>query len=316
MGSLSILQETVVARLNLVASQAQSRYGMMAGRGGASMRQVAPRDSTTMLAALGILAYAASMMTHEALGHGGYCLAAGGHNVMLTAWWETCNFSTDSALGTKAAGPGVQFGAGLLAWLVLQLLSPNATRLRCFLWLYMVFNLFVSSSYVAFSGVTDLGDAAELVARLHPPIVWRGGLILLGALVYFLSMRATALELKRFAGRDDEIKRLFRLVWIPYAAAGVFACCTGALTQTLGVTGLAVAAPAMYRTMGHGAVIGLAVASSFGAGSGMFGLPNMQRGMASRGFSPAVYLKWSAAWGVVAATVIVLFLFCIGPGLK
>jgi hypothetical protein len=38
-----------------------------------------------MLGALGILAYAASMMTHEALGHGGYCLALGGHNVMLTA---------------------------------------------------------------------------------------------------------------------------------------------------------------------------------------------------------------------------------------
>jgi hypothetical protein len=34
-----------------------------------------------MLAALGILAYAASMMRHEALGHGGYCIAVGGHTV-------------------------------------------------------------------------------------------------------------------------------------------------------------------------------------------------------------------------------------------
>ncbi len=179
----------------------------------------------------------------------------------------------------------------------------------------MVFNLLVSSGYVAFSGVTNLGDAAELIAGLHPAAVWRGGLIVLGAVVYFLSMWAAALELKRFAGRDDGIRRLFRLVWIPYASAGVFACCTGALTQTMGATGLAVAAPAMNQTMGHGAALTLAVASSFGAGSGMLGLPNLQLGIGPRGSSPTTYLKWSAAWGVVAATVIALFLTFICPGL-
>ena len=35
-----------------------------------------------MIAAMGILASIAPMMTHEALGHGGYCLAAGGHTVV------------------------------------------------------------------------------------------------------------------------------------------------------------------------------------------------------------------------------------------
>lgn len=97
-----------------------------------------------MLAALGILAYAASMMTHEALGHGAYCLAVGGHNVMLTAWGERCDLPGLHAPGIEAAGPGVQFGAGLLAWLVLHLLSPDAARPRYFFWLYMVFNLLVS----------------------------------------------------------------------------------------------------------------------------------------------------------------------------
>ena len=264
------------------------------------LRQTAPRDSGVMIAALGILAYAASMMTHEALGHGVYCLAVGGHNVMLTVWGEGCDFPGVPAAGIKAAGPGVQFGAGLLAWLVLHLLSQDAIRLRYFFWLYMVFNLLVSSGYVVFSGVTGIGDAAELTAGLHPQIVWRGGLILVGSAVYFLSMVAGASELKRFSGVDNGSRRLSRLVWIPYATTGIFACCTGALNQT----------------MGHGVAVGFAAASSFGVGFGMLRLPDMQRGMASKELSPTVYLNWSAAWGVVAAVVIVVFLFIIGPGLK
>jgi hypothetical protein len=250
-----------------------------------------------MLGALGILAYAASMMTHEALGHGAYCLAAGGHNVMLTAWGESCSIHPP---GIEAAGPGLQFAAGLLAWMAFHLISPGAARLRYFFWLYMVFNLLISSGYVAFSGVTDFGDAAVLIAGLSPHIVWRGGLILLGSMVYFLSMRATALELKRFAGLDDASSRLFRLVWVPYVTAGVFACCAGALN----------------RTMGHGAAIGLAAASSFGAGFGLLRLPDMQRSMTVKGSPPTVYLNWGAAWGVTAALVVVIFLFFIGPGLK
>jgi hypothetical protein len=44
----------------------------------AQMTQHPVTDNAVVLGALGVLAYAASMMTHEALGHGVYCLAAGG----------------------------------------------------------------------------------------------------------------------------------------------------------------------------------------------------------------------------------------------
>jgi len=265
----------------------------------APLPQIAEKNSPTMLAALGILAYAASMMMHEALGHGGYCLAVGGHTTMLTPWMETCHFPGAPSLGIKAAGPGVQFGMGLLAWLALRRLPPNLTRLRFFLWLCMVLNLFVSSGYIAFSGVTDFGDAAELIAPMHPAIVWRGGLIVLGGAAYYLSMLAAAAELKWFAGPDDANRRLFRLVWIPYAAIGVFACSTAA----------------MSRILGHQDALGMAVASSFGAGWGLFRLPDMIRGMSLERTSPKVSINWSAAWGIAAAAVIVAFLFFIGPGL-
>jgi len=240
-----------------------------------------------MLGALGLLAYAASMMTHEALGHGGYCLVAGGHTTVLTAWRETCLFPGVPAAAIKAAGPGVQFAAGLLAWWMLMLLPARVMRLRYFLWLTMVFDLFVSTSYLAFSGVTNLGDAAELIAGLHPAWAWRGGLILLGGVLYLLSMCAASFELKRLCGLDPGSERLFRFVWIPYVSAGVFACCTAALTMArVASAGLAMASPALNQRMGAGVALEMALLSSFGAGSGMFGLPALQRKMAGTAVGP------------------------------
>jgi hypothetical protein len=258
------------------------------------LRQIKEKDSTMMLAALSILAYAASMMTHEALGHGGYCLAFGGHNVMLTAWGESCDLR---APGIEAAGPGLQFGAGLLAWLVV---SSITGRLRYFLWLYMAFSLFVSSGYVLFSGVTNFGDAAVLIAGLQPPLLWRVALVLLGAVIYFLSMRVAAAELKRLASADTDPKRLWRLVWIPYTTAGVFACCCGALNQTMGV----------------GSAVGLAAASSFGGSFGLLRLPDLQRGWVATEVLPTRYLSWSPIWGGAAVVTIVVFILFIGPGLR
>jgi hypothetical protein len=263
----------------------------------AQMTQDPATDNASVLGALGILAYAASMMTHEALGHGVYCLAAGGHNTGLSAWAEGCNLHP---AGIEAAGPGLQFAAGLLAWRVLRLLSPDAARLRYFFWLYMVFDLFICSGYVAFSGVTNFGDAAVIIAGFRPPTVWRGVLFLIGAATYYLSMRAAALELARFAGTDRDNTRLLRLVWIPYVAVGVFACCAAALN----------------RTMPSSTVIGLAAASSLGAGLGMFRLPAMQRRIAIGAPETRIYLSWSATWVLAAAVVVAGFMIFIGPGLE
>ncbi len=276
--------------------------------------RVASRDSAAMLAALGTLAFAASLMTHEAVGHGGYCLAVGGHNTLLTPWSKTCHFPGVPRLGTKAAGPGMQFGAGLLAWVALHRVLPGASQLRYFLWLYMTQSLLISSGYVAFSGVLNAGDAAELIAPLQHSFVWRGVLILLGSVVYFLSMRVAAYELGRFAGSDNRMERLFRLVWIPYTSVGVFALGTVAVNQASGTWSkwLVRGIPGLSRTVG---LVGLALASSFGAGSGMFGIPPMVRGRVLRDSTPAQYVRWSPAWGAVAGTIVLLFLFCIGPGI-
>jgi len=200
----------------------------------------------------------------------------------------------------------MQFVFGLLAWLVLRRLPWG--RARYFFWLYMVFCLFISSSYVAFSGATDLGDGAAIIAGLKPRVVWRVVLILLGAAVYFLSMLATALEFKRLIGVENGGRPLRRLVWMPYVAAGVFACSAGALNRTMATGSLS--------TMGHSTALVWAFASSWCSGMGMLWLPDVQRGMRLRTRLPAVYLRWSFGWPLAAAIVVVAFLLFIGPGIR
>jgi hypothetical protein len=264
-----------------------------------SSRLMVNNDDAVMLGALGILAYVASMMTHEALGHGAFCIASGGYNVMLSDWAEGCNLRPEP-LRITAAGPAVQFCAGLFAWFALRRLAPGSfVVLRTFLFLYMVFNLFISSGYVAFSGVTDFGDSAVIIAGRLPHSMWRGILVLIGALVYYLSMWVAALELRRIIGSNNGDGRLRRFVWIPYLAAAALACCAGALN----------------RTMAPGLALELAAASSFGAGFGLVRLPYLQWGVATTAPVPGSYIKRRIAW-IIAATVIgATFVFVLGPGL-
>jgi hypothetical protein len=257
------------------------------------------RDDAVMLASLGILAYSASMLTHEAIGHGGFCIAVGGHNVMLTAWAERCAFPDGAPFGIEAAGPGVQFAAGLLSWLAMRHVSSHLKNLHAFLWLYMVFDLFIASGYVAFSGVTDFGDAAVVIAGLPLHALWRCALVALGAAAYYSSMRAATAELSRFIG--GIAGRANRFVRIPYLTAGVLASCGAALNTTMPSTGI---------------TVGLAAVSSFGAGWGMLMLPRMM-GAGQTGVPvPDTSLQRNIAWILAAGVVGVAFILVLGRGLE
>lgn len=48
----------------------------------------------------------------------------------------------------------------------------------------------------------------------------------------------------------------------------------------------------------------------------MCGLHPTQRGRMYLDSGPAHPIEWSAAWGVVAGTVTLFFMFIIGPGLR
>jgi hypothetical protein len=256
------------------------------------------RDNLVTVSAVAILAYVATMMTHEALGHGALCIVTGGRNVMLTGWGEACDLHP-VPMGITAAGPTLQFGAGLMAWLVLSKLTPGRYMVqRSFLWLYMVYSLFISSSYVAFSGLTNFGDGATIIAGLSPPWLWRTVLVVTGALAYYLSMWLAASELRRIIG-DDNNRRISNFMWVAYLAIGLLACSAGALNTT----------------MPHGVALELAALTSFGSGLGMVRLPDLQRGMTKQTSVPATSVNWSLPWVLGAVVGGTLFVFVLGPGI-
>jgi hypothetical protein len=143
-------------------------------------------------------------------------------------------------------------------------------------------------------------ESRRLIAALNHHLLWRVVLTLFGAAAYYLAMWVAASELKRFVGINDGSRPVFRLAFIPYATAGFFACCAGALN----------------RTMPAGIAIGLAAASSFGAGFGMLRLPAMQRAMSMSSLVPGVFIKWNAGWAGAALAVIAAFFIVIGPGVE
>jgi hypothetical protein len=62
--------------------------------------------------------------------------------------------------------------------------------------------------------------------------------------------------------------------------------------------------------------LGLAAASSFGAGFGLLLLPAMMpRGGASRS-APADYVRWSPTWFILALVLGAGFIVLLGPGLE
>src|SRR5262252_9368054 len=118
--------------------------------------------------AIALVAYAASNVLHEAVGHGGACLALGGKPLVLSSVHFECGEQAMGALALRAvaaAGTIVNFIAGALALAVFKTADPlHKPHAAYFLWLITTLNLLSGAGYFLFSGVGGIGDWAD-VAR-------------------------------------------------------------------------------------------------------------------------------------------------------
>jgi len=170
-------------------------------------------------ALLGMLAFICACVSHEAIGHGGACLATGGRVVLLTSVFFHCE---PASAFVDAAGTVLNLAVAGLAWLALARCTLSST-MRLFAIFVFAFNALWGTGYFIYSAVLDTGDLA-FVWRDNPEVpawLWRASLGAVGIFLYSRAMRSMAPRLPP------------RLpVLIVYVSAGVLAVASVTLART------------------------------------------------------------------------------------
>ena len=266
-------------------------------------KAVAPCDPLTIVA-IGLLAGALADVIHEGLGHGGACLLVGGK----PAFMSSMNFVGDEtglqrwALRIVSAGGTIaNLLAGGIALASLRR-PPSATHLHYFLWLFAALNLYVGTGYFLYSGMSNIGDWANVIAGLPGFWLWRGLLVVLGGVSYYLCVRTMLAKAKPLIGGDATVRyrRANLLMLIPYAAGAIMSLMAGALNPQ---------AKALLLIS--------AVAASLGGMSGLAWGPQMLRDPQWQvdSTTPAAIPRH---WGWIVAGLLVAagFVAVLGPGVR
>lgn len=247
------------------------------------MKPPSPTRSYSTLGAIAAVAFIVACVAHEAIGHGGMCLAVGGHVTLLTSVYFHC---TNGGPLTDAAGPLMNLIVGAACWLLARN-RPLISQSRLFFVLAMAFNLFWGAGYFIFSAVTNTGDWAFVLRdlSLEPQWLWRLLMGALGVVIYVRSIRAVA----------THVPPGTPLVWL-YIVAGVVSC----------VAALFYAGPVLPA-------VREAAQESFGADVGLLFLAYRKSKQPHALPSPSL-VAHSNAWLISSALVTILFLLVLGRG--
>jgi hypothetical protein len=254
------------------------------------------------VAAIALVAYAASNVLHEAVGHGGACLALGGKPLVLSSVHFECGEQAMSALalrGVAAAGTIVNFIIGTLALVVFKTAKPlQKPHAAYFLWLFTTLNLLSGAGYLLFSGVGGIGDWADVARGTMPALIWRPAMSVFGGALYFLLARQSAQWLRSLVGSGELAMRRSKLLTVPaYIAGGLLYCLSG-----------------LFNPVGPVLIAISAAATSFGGASGLLWLTEfLRRGEHSA--APAAALDRSYVWIVAGCVVSLIFVATLGPSI-
>jgi len=125
---------------------------------GHCIRPASHTYSYSTLAAIASVAFVVACVAHEAVGHGGMCLALGGRITLLTSVYFRC---ANGGPLTDAAGPLMYLIVGAACWLLARG-RPVASWSRLFFVLAMAPNLFWGAGYFTFSAATNTMVKSEL----------------------------------------------------------------------------------------------------------------------------------------------------------
>lgn len=255
----------------------------------------ASKDDRLTIAAIAALACILQDVLHEGLGHGVTAWLSGAHRITLST------VALQSDIDTRwisANGTLVNLFFAAIFWALLRRPQVYRPATRYFLVLAMTGNLFTGTGYFLFSGVSNFGDWAAVIRGLEPHWIWQLGLVLLGVVSYYASMRLVAVQLKPFQGGDGAAARIRALCWTPYFTDGILA----------GLGGL-------FNPFGLFYVIASALPSTLGANAGLLSLPWMVRGWPHGEEGQVGPIPRSLWWIGTAAAASLLFIFAIGRGI-
>jgi hypothetical protein len=170
------------------------------------------RNDRLTVAAIGLAAMCLVTFDHEALGHGGMCLALGGHIRILTSSVFRCDLRS---VWIDPAGPFGNLLIGALALAFAGAVPRRSAGIRLFLILVACFSFFWEAGYVIEAMRSRHGDlySAGLDFLGEPSTWWRIGGALAGLSLYLFTARWASRSLLDLWPRAATARGVARTAW-------------------------------------------------------------------------------------------------------
>jgi hypothetical protein len=186
------------------------------------------------VAALGLLAMCIVTADHEALGHGGACLALGGHIRILTSSIFHCSLRSG---WIDPAGPAMNLLGGILALIARAFVPRHRVKTRLFLILVTAFAFFWEGGYLIHAMHRQDGDLYFFLNFMAGPVTveQRGIAAAIGLAFYILTWRLTSSALLTVTADVGAARAVARTAWLAatLGAAIAAACAAGLGWQDL-----------------------------------------------------------------------------------
>jgi hypothetical protein len=197
--------------------------GAEGGTAAARDKDVARQQIDALTAiSIGVIAVALVTADHEAFGHGGACLALGGHIRLLTSSIFHCDLRSGWIDG---AGPFGNLVGGTIALLVSFFVPSRRAGLKLFLVAVTAFSFFWEGAYLADALLRQSGDlyffAKFLLGAVAP---WQRYLFAaIGVVFYIGTIRLTSRRLLALWPDAEAAQRAARALWLGATLAGTLA---------------------------------------------------------------------------------------------